>query len=89
MDPDPNPDPDPHLVQRLDPDPHKTDADPKHCWQVGPEPAGYGSPKLMIICVCFVRRVIATTRRRAGIASRPRAEANSCSPCQGERRYIA
>jgi hypothetical protein len=24
-------DPDPHLVFRLDPDPHKTDADPKHC----------------------------------------------------------
>ncbi len=24
-------DPDPHLVFRLDPDPHNTDANPKHC----------------------------------------------------------
>ncbi len=29
-----DPDLDPHLVFRLDPDPHKTDADPKH-WTRG------------------------------------------------------
>jgi hypothetical protein len=28
---DPDPDPDPHSAKLLDPDPHKTDADPKHC----------------------------------------------------------
>ncbi len=27
-------DPDQHLVFRLDPDPHKTDADPKHCTEL-------------------------------------------------------
>jgi hypothetical protein len=27
---DPDPYPDPHSAKMLDPDPHKTDADPKH-----------------------------------------------------------
>jgi hypothetical protein len=30
LDLDPEPDPDPHSAKMLDPDPHKTDADPKH-----------------------------------------------------------
>jgi hypothetical protein len=29
-----NPDPDPHSSKMLDPDPHITNADPKHCYKV-------------------------------------------------------
>ncbi len=48
-------DPDPHLVFRLDPDPHKTDADPKHWF-----------PRKNIVPSHFVAKGISGKRKGKG-----------------------